>query len=640
MDQIADTSVALRRYLGVMLTVSELSKSFGGRILFEDGALQVNRGDRVALVGPNGAGKSTLFSILLGIEEPDTGRVAMQRGVRVGFLPQETVPVNEETVLELATTPVRHSASHEAGAQYDETLEHGDVQQLEAKAKRILRGLSFRETDFARQVRTMSGGWIMRAHLARLLVTEPDLLLLDEPTNHLDLESVVWLQSYLIGYSGAILMISHDRAFLNLLTGRIVEIDQRNLTAYRGNYDDYVAQKAARQEQALAAFKNQQREIKHLQTFIDRFGAKNTKASQAQSKRKQIERIDKLEEPEVRDRPLAFRFPQPGRSGRKVIELRDIHHSYGETLVYRGIDLTVERNQRTIFVGPNGAGKSTLLKLLAGVLPVQRGTRTLGHNVQLGYCSQHRSDTLNLDNTVLEEAMDCGISVPEQTVRTMLGAFLFRADDVFKPVKVLSGGEKSRLVLAKLLLNPPNFLLMDEPTTHLDMAGIEALLEALRQYDGTLLFISHDVYFIRSIATSVLHVRGGRLTFYPGNYDYYLDKTGTEFAAAGLVADDQSAPNEIESSSKAKNRKRLEAEERRRRSQARQKFEGELSTIESQILDLELRQKELTSILERSDDSMTPLDPAQASRELASIAQRLHTLSQEWERMVELTKEG
>ncbi|HZC58873.1 MAG TPA: ABC-F family ATP-binding cassette domain-containing protein [Chthoniobacterales bacterium] len=639
MDQIAYTSVALRRDLAVMLTVSELSKSFGGRILFEDGALQVNRGDRVALVGPNGAGKSTLFSILLGTEEPDTGRVAMQRGVRVGFLPQETVPVNEETVLELATTPIRHSASHETGAQYDETLEHGDVQQLEAKAKRILRGLSFRETDFARQARTMSGGWIMRAHLARLLVTEPDLLLLDEPTNHLDLESVVWLQSYLIGYSGAILMISHDRAFLNLLTERIVEIDRRNLTAYRGNYDDYVAQKAARQEQALAAFKNQQREIKHLQTFIDRFGAKNTKASQAQSKRKQIERIDKLEEPEVRDRALAFRFPQPGRSGRKVIELRDIHHSYGETVVYRGIDLTVERNQRTIFVGPNGAGKSTLLKLLAGVLPAQRGMRALGHNVQLGYCSQHRSDTLNLDHTVLEEATDCGVSVPEQTVRTMLGAFLFRADDVFKPVKVLSGGEKSRLVLAKLLLNPPNLLLMDEPTTHLDMAGIEALLEALRQYDGTLLFISHDVYFIRSIATSVLHVRGGQLTFYPGNYDYYLDKTGMEFAAAGLVADDQLAPNEIESGPKARNRKRLEAEERRRLSQARQKFEGELSTIESQILDLELRQKELTSILERSDDSMTPLDPAQASRELASIAQKLHTLSQEWERMVELTKE-
>jgi len=619
-----------------MLTVSELSKSFGGRILFEEAALQINRGDRIALVGPNGAGKSTLFLILLGIEEADAGRVAMQRGVRVGFLPQETVPVNDETVLKLATATLRDAGSGHRDALDEERFASNDLQQLEAKAKRILRGLSFRETDFARRARTMSGGWIMRAHLARLLVTEPDLLLLDEPTNHLDLESVVWLQNYLTGYPGAILMISHDRAFLNALAERIIEIDQRKLAAYRGNYDDYVAQKAARQELALAALKNQQREIKHLQTFIDRFGAKNTKASQAQSKRKQIERMDKLEAPEMRNRNLAFRFPQPERSGRKVIELRDIHHAYGETVVYRGIGLTIERNQRTVFVGPNGSGKSTLLKLLGGVLPVQRGARVLGHNVQVGYCSQHRADTLNLDRTVLEEAADCGATVPEQTVRTMLGAFLFREDEVFKPVKVLSGGEKSRLVLAKLLINPPNFLLMDEPTTHLDMASIEALVEALRQYEGTLVFISHDVYFIQSIATSVLHVRGGQLTFYPGDYDYYLHKTGTDSAVAGLVADDKPAPAESTASApKAKDQKRVDAEERQRRSQARQKFARELSSIESKILELELRQKELATFLEQSSGFSLSLNPAQVSRELASVTQELHTLSQQWERMVD-----
>ena len=619
-----------------MLTVSELSKSFGGRILFEEGALQINRGDRIALVGANGAGKSTLFLILLGVEEADSGRVAMQRGVRVGFLPQETVPVNDETVLQLATTTLRHAESDNHDALNEERFASNDLQQLEAKAKRILRGLSFRETDFSRRARTMSGGWIMRAHLARLLVTEPDLLLLDEPTNHLDLESVVWLQSYLTGYPGAILMISHDRAFLNTLAERIIEIDQRRFAAYRGNYDDYVAQKAARQELAIAAFKNQQCEIKHLQNFIDRFGAKNTKASQAQSKRKQIERMDKLEAPEMRNRNLAFRFPQPERSGRKVIELRDVHHAYGETVVYRGIDLAIERNQRTVFVGPNGSGKSTLLKLLGGVLPVQRGVRVLGHNVQVGYCSQHRADTLNLDRTVLEETADCGPTVPEETVRTMLGAFLFREDEVFKPVKVLSGGEKSRLVLAKLLINPPNFLLMDEPTTHLDMASIEALMEALRQYEGTLVFISHDVYFIQSIATSVLHVRGGQLTFYPGDYDYYLQKTGTESAVAGLVADDKPAPAESTGpAAKAKDQKRIDAEERKRRSQARQKFARELSSIESKILELELRQKELATFLEQSSDSSVRLTPAQVSRELASVTQELHTLSREWERMVD-----
>lgn len=623
-----------------MLTVSELSKSFGGRILFEDAAMQVNCGDRIALVGPNGAGKSTLFSILLGIEEVDKGRIALQRGVRIGFLPQETVPVDDETVLELATTALRDGVSDKRTTPDEEQFASNDLQQLEAKAKRILRGLSFREPDFARQARSMSGGWIMRAHLARLLVTEPDLLLLDEPTNHLDLESVVWLQSYLTGYSGAILMISHDRAFLNALSQRIVEIDQRRLTTYRGNYEDYVAQKAARQEQALAAFKNQQREIKHLQIFIDRFGAKNTKASQAQSKRKQIERMDKLEAPEMRARNITLRFPQPQRSGRKVIELRDIHHAYGETVVYRGVDLIVERNQRTVFVGPNGAGKSTLLKLLGGVIPVQRGVRELGHNVQVGYCSQHRADTLNLNRTVLEEAADSGSTVPEQTVRTMLGAFLFRDDEVFKPVKVLSGGEKSRLVLAKLLLNPPNFLLMDEPTTHLDMPSIEALVHALRQYEGTLAFISHDVYFIQSIATSVLHVRSGQLTFYPGSYGYYLEKTGAETAVAGLVADDKSVLTQSEAGTKPKNQKRQEAAERQKRAQARQKFERELSVIEAKILDLELRQKELTAVLEQSSDPAAALNPAQASRELAIVTQELRALSNRWEQMVDVANEN
>src|SRR6478672_1100946 len=305
-----------------MLTVSRLSKSFAGQTLFEDASLQVNRGDRIALIGPNGAGKTTLFSILLEQEEADTGEVAFQRGVKVGFLPQESAPVKEETVIQLATDMPAAAALEDHEMLHDERSFSSDQQQVEAKAKRILRGLGFRETDYARPAKTMSGGWIMRAHLARLLVTEPDLLLLDEPTNHLDLESLVWLQNYLSTYSGAILLISHDRSFLNALAERIVEIDQCKLLSYRGNYDEYVTQKAARQEQLLASFKNQQREIKRLQTFIDRFGAKNTKASQAQSKRKQIERMDKVEVPDSAQRRLAFHFPQPERSGRKVLELR------------------------------------------------------------------------------------------------------------------------------------------------------------------------------------------------------------------------------------------------------------------------------------------------------------------------------
>jgi ATP-binding cassette, subfamily F, member 3 len=620
-----------------MLTVSRLSKSFGGRLLFEDAALQVNRGERIALIGPNGAGKTTLFSILLGLDEADTGEVALQRGAKVGYLPQESAPVNDETVLEVATALLRDPTSKDQDLLSKEDSFSSDLQQVEAKAKRILRGLGFRETDYTRQAKTMSGGWIMRAHLGRLLVTEPDLLLLDEPTNHLDLESLVWLQSYLSSYSGAILLISHDRAFLNALADRTVEIDQRKLTSYRGNYDEYLTQKAARQEQHLAAYKNQQREINRLQTFIDRFGAKNTKASQAQSKRKQIERMDKIEAPDSAGRRVAFQFPQPERSGRKVLELKGVDHAYGSTVVYQGLDYTVERNQRTVLVGPNGAGKSTLLKLLAGVLPIQSGLRELGHNVRVGYCSQHRVDTLNLEHTVLQEASDCGQQVSEQVVRTLLGAFLFRGDEVFKPVSVLSGGEKSRLVLAKLLLNPPNFLLMDEPTTHLDMPSIEALIQSLQQYEGTLVFISHDVYFIKSIATSVLHVRGGALTPYAGNYDYYLEKTGNESAVAGLVAEGKPAEAGISAGSARKGReqKRLEADARQRRSEARQELQRELRTIEEKILELELRQKELTSFLEQPDRPENSVRPAQAGRELASVTQELKTLSLRWERLVD-----
>ena len=625
-----------------MLTVSRLSKSFGGRVLFEDASLQVNRGDRIGLIGPNGAGKTTLFSILMEMDEPDKGEVALQRGVQVGFLPQESASTGDETVLQLATTAIRNKEAEEHAADGVDASSSSDFHQIEARAKRILRGLGFKESDFQRQAKTMSGGWIMRAHLARLLVLEPELLLLDEPTNHLDLESLVWLQSYLRSYSGAILLISHDRSFLNVLAEQIVDIEQGKLTCYRGNYDSYVAERAARQEQLLAAYKNQQREIKRLQVFIDRFGAKNTKASQAQSKRKQIDRMEKIEVPDSAAHRVAFQFPQPQRSGRKVIELAGIHHAYGQNVVYRGIDYAVERGQRTVLVGPNGAGKSTLLKLLGGVLPVQLGSREVGHNVQVGYGSQHRVDMLDLGRTVLEEAKDCGQQVPEQTVRTILGAFLFRGDDVFKPVGVLSGGEKSRLVLAKLLLNPPNFLVLDEPTTHLDMASIEALILALKQYEGTLLFISHDVYFIKAIATSVLHIRGGVLTFYPGNYDYYLEKTEAESELAGLVAGDKpidSGTSGPGSTPRNREQKRLEADARQLRFRARKELEQELSALEERIVGLESRQKELVTSLEQPEVHEDSARAVQVNNELKSITEKLQSLSPEWERLVDVAKE-
>jgi ATP-binding cassette, subfamily F, member 3 len=610
-----------------MLTISQVTKSFGGRTLFWDVSLQVNRGNRIGLIGPNGAGKSTLFSLILGQDSPDEGAIVLQKNARVGYLPQESMPAGQETILELA---LFGGSAVSNAAEIVDDLDH----QREAKAKRILSGLAFRERDFDRPASEFSGGWIIRAHLARLLVAEPDLLLLDEPTNHLDLQSVEWLQNYLQGYAGAIVLVSHDRAFLNAIVRKVVEFDRGKLLHYQGNYETYLTQRSARREQQLAAFKNQQREIAKLQTFIDRFGAKNTKAAQAQSKRKQIERMEKVEAPESEMASVHFRFPQPGRSGTRVLELKEVQHAYGELLVYRNLNLMIERGQKTVLVGPNGAGKSTLLKLLAGVLPVQRGERTLGYNVELGYFSQHRAEMFDLRRTVLAEASDIANRTGEQIVRSTLGAFLFRGDDVFKPVSVLSGGEKSRLALAKLLLAPPNLLLMDEPTTHLDMRSIEALVGALRQYEGTLLFISHDAYFIRQVATSVFEVQEGDVTLYPGDYDYYLDKSARD--AAVLVQTIDSAVTNSESCSpggqSGKERKRREAAERQAKHQLRQELQTRLSEVEKRIVVLERRQSELVSTLENQYDGDSG---AAASLELKQVADELAQLLPEWERLAE-----
>jgi ATP-binding cassette subfamily F protein 3 len=638
-----------------MLTVSQLSKSFAGRMLFDDVSLQVNRGDRIGLVGPNGAGKSTLFSLLLGDISPDSGTIAIEKNATIGFLPQETAAAGDETVLELAlaVSPelvhaqkvIKHHESGNASndAAYHNALhvfdEHGGWE-LEPKAKRVLAGLAFRDADFDRPARALSGGWIMRAHLARLLVMQPDLLLLDEPTNHLDLESLQWFQEYLRNYPGAIVMISHDREFLNQLVGSIVEIAHSKLVRYRGDWDSYVGQKAAREEQQLAAYKNQQKEIAALQLFADRFRAKASKASQAQSKLKQIDRMKKVAAPTARGKTIKFHFPQPVRSGLRVITLENVDHAYGELVVYRGMHFHAERGQRTVLVGPNGAGKSTLLKLLAGVLPVQRGVRTLGHNVRTGYFSQNRIDVLDPKQTVLESALDAPNPVSEQIARTVLGSFLFRGDDVFKSVAVLSGGEKSRLALVKLLLDPPNLLLMDEPTTHLDVGSIDALIGALKQYHGTLIFISHDVHFIRAIATSVLHINAGQLTPYPGDYDYYLDKSKATSARTALTAGSNgnigggvtAAPDHpLPGLREQKARKRLEAETRNAIAKARREKEKRLHELEMKIAALEGQQKELAAALE-DPTAYEPGGRATAiNRELSSVADDLARLTAEWE---------
>lgn len=646
-----------------MLTISNISKSYGPRTLFEDVSLQINREDRIGLVGANGAGKSTLFSILLQQESPDSGTVNFEKNVSVGHLPQESAPVADETVLELATavTPelavLRKQILAYDSAHPDELEHHDNIHarfdelggyQLEPKAKRILAGLSFREKDFNRPAREMSGGWIMRAHLARLLVQQPDLLILDEPTNHLDLESLQWFQSYLKTYPGAVVMISHDRNFLNELVSQILEIRQSKLIRYRGNYDDYLTQREANEAQLLAAYKNQQREIAHMMDFVNRFRAKNTKAAQAQSKLKQIERMEKIEAPVSDDRKIKFHFPQPQRSGLKVLTLEKVHHAYGPNVIYSGIDFEAERGQRVVLVGPNGAGKSTLLKLLAEVLPIQQGERILGHNVKTGYYSQHRVEMLNPERTVFDEGLDTPQQITEETVRTILGTFLFRGDDVFKKVSVLSGGEKSRLALVKLLLDPPNVLLMDEPTTHLDMASIDALIGALNQFEGTIIFISHDVHFIRAIGTRVIRVDSGTLTNYAGNYDYYLEKSAAISAQAGLIAgnstpEKQKVATTDKPSFKTKEQKRLEAEERQARSRLRKDQQQIVHVLEKEILLLETQQKEITAEMEKPETYEKSGLAMKLNRELSDITQQLETLSASWEKeaakLLEIDKE-
>lgn len=511
--------------------------------------MSINWGERVALVGPNGSGKSTLFRMILDEDQPDEGTIERDEYAITGYLPQEAGEPTDETILEIAMgiTPemiglLRTIRQHEktgdlsdpefAKAQDQFTALNG--YQLEPKAKKILAGLGFKQGDFQRPAREYSGGWVMRAHLGRLLVMEPDLLMLDEPTNHLDLLSLIWLQRYLLNYPGAILMISHDRDFMDTMIETVVEIDPDAmlLLSYNGNYSSYLEQREQHYEQQVHAYRNQRKELAQHQEFIDRFRQVGSKASQVQSRLKFLDKIEKLEKPRAPRKPFKFSFPQPPRSNQKVIDLQKISQAYGEKVIYQDLDLTIERGDKIVLVGPNGAGKSTLLKILADELPINGGKREAGYATRVGYYSQHRAEALNENNTVLEEVLGACTTLREEDARAILGTFLFRRTDVEKRCGVLSGGEKSRLNLVKFLVDPPNLLLMDEPTTHLDILSIDSLVQALKGYEGTLVFISHDVHFIRTLAETTLHITrndedtASVLTRYTGGYDYFLEKSG------------------------------------------------------------------------------------------------------------------
>jgi len=540
-----------------MITITNLSKAYGKKTLFENISLNINRQEKVGLIGPNGSGKTTLFSLILGEIEPSRGNIQVLKNINIGYLPQEVsfsrpdikVPggippeagKSERTVLSELTEgneqimglkKEKEELEEEGAAglkQYGEILHQLEILgffELEHKAKKILMGLGFKERDFNRPIAQMSGGWQMRTLLAKLLTYHYDLLLLDEPTNYLDLNAALWLKDFLSAFKGAFVIISHDKAYLTEVTNYTLILENGTVTKIRGNYQQYERIKEERHTFLLKQFKEQEKKREQLQRFVDRFHAQPNKASQVRAKRTALEKMQEIIiPPDPRESIRNFQFPQTQRSGYRVMTLERISKSYGDIRVYQDLDFEVSQGERAVLAGENGAGKSTLLKILAGVIDIDSGSRTVGHKVDIGYFSQTRMDVLSSENTVLQEAYSAARRfMSEEAIRTILGAFLFTGDDADKTVKVLSGGEKSRLILAKLLINPPNFLLLDEPTTHLDVDAVEALIKALSEYQGTIVFISHDIYFVRSVANIVFEVKDGKIRKFPGSFDYYLEK--------------------------------------------------------------------------------------------------------------------
>jgi ATP-binding cassette subfamily F protein 3 len=539
----------------VLVQADGVAKTYGGQRLFRGVSWRIEAGDRVGLVGPNGAGKTTLCRILAGEEDVDEGQVSRARTTTIGYLPQDVAGPEAGTVLGAALSGFADvwaleremeevAASLAATPGEALTARYGELQhrfeaaggyRLESQARAILSGLGFTPADLGRPLAEFSGGWRMRAALARLLLLHPTLLLLDEPTNHLDLESLAWLEDFLARYDGAVVVVSHDRYFLNRMVSAIAALGTDGLTVYPGDYDHYLVEREARRELAEARARNQAKRVAEIERFVERFRYQATKARQVQSRIKMLERLDRIEV-EGAARHIRFVFPEPPRTGRRVASLRQVHKAYGDTVVYAGVDFEVERGERVALVGANGAGKSTLLRLLAGVLPFERGERVLGSHVEAHYYAQHQLDALDPDRSVLEEMEAVAPESTRTRLRTILGAFLFSGDAVDKTVRVLSGGEKARLALARMLVRPAALLCLDEPTNHLDLASREVLEEALARFAGTIVFISHDRYFINRVATRVAEVAGGTVTSYLGDYDDYLAAVTRVAAEPPVVA--------------------------------------------------------------------------------------------------------
>ena len=645
-----------------MIEIIGLEKAFGEKILFSPTSLRLGARDRIGLVGPNGSGKTTLFRMITREEHPDQGDIQIRKGVHIGYLSQEPMPLQSQSLLEEVQSGVKDLSiledkmrllQEEISEEKDpETLEalaeaYGKLEEryarrggyaLESQAKAILQGLGFREEDFSRASGELSGGWLMRLALAKILLANPDLLLLDEPTNHLDLQSLIWLEAFLGDYLGTIMIVSHDRDFLNRVVTKILAIEGKKIIPYSGNYDAYVEAREKKNAILEAALESQRKKVEQTERFIERFRYKATKARQVQSRIKTLEKMERIEGPLESQKTMRFSFPQPIRSGRVVAELKEIHKAYGPVKVYSGIDLTLAREDKVALVGVNGAGKSTLLKLLAGVIEPDAGMIQLGHNVSRAYFAQHQLELLNPSKTVWEEIFSLAKDESISFLRGILGAFLFSGEEVDKKVSVLSGGEKSRLVLAKMLMRPANFLLLDEPTNHLDIAARDVLEQTLQNFQGALCFITHDRHLINAVANKVIEVNAGQLIIYPGNYDDYLYKKELEKEAeeqnGGIsLAGDGEIKDRL--ARRSKEQKRLEAEARNRFYRETLEIRQRIQTVEA---DLDRATKEMEELARQLADPEVYRRGDNIPELLKSHAtgkKQVEDLTAEWERLAQ-----
>jgi len=628
-----------------MIDFQQVSKNFGTQSVLVNAGLRINAGERVGIVGPNGAGKSTLFSLIVGEISTDAGSVILPRNCRLGYLRQHLEPDSadvslleyaESGVPELVTIERRmHDLEHalaDPDADRGRALEElGDLQtrfenmggyRMRHRAESALSGLGFAEGEFAQPFTTLSGGWQMRAELARVTVAEPELLLMDEPSNYLDTVAIEWLQRFLRDFAGTLVLISHDRYLLGSLCTVTVEVANGEVTRYPGTYDYYVRERAQRQEQRISAVKKQDRVRKQAEKFIERFRAKNTKSSLVQSKIKMLERMDEIVVTRAAMSPGRIRIPSPPRCGQHVAQLSDAGATYdSKRWVLRHVELAVERGDKTALVGLNGTGKTTLLRLLAGRLPPSEGVRRLGHNVTVGYQSQDFADTLQERATVFSSVKEVGGGASDQQVRTLLGGFGFSGDSIEKTVGVLSGGEKVRLAFARLLVNPPSFLILDEPTTHLDIPAREALEKGLRSYTGTLCFVSHDIEFIRRVATSIVAMAPPGIMHYPGGYDYYREKIAADQGAAPAPVS-QAAPPQRQTE------RRVRAEVIQKYSRARRELKKQVERLEARVEQLESEQKTLADRLSSSEPGLDHID---INRRLAELQQEIPDTTRRWE---------